>query len=140
MSKKNIIIICIVVAILVIAVSAVVVYFVVKSNNSLPEKIVIEKNNTNYEVEKQIEITDTKQIRDMMKIYENASLEQNEETKSLLIGDEVKVDLQNGKFFIIQLTNKDYCYYENADTSTRLVISMPEGLLEKVNQILEAND
>ena len=40
---------------------------------------------------------------------------------------------------MIQLDLPEYCYYEDADSNTKLVIKMPEGLLEKVNQILEKN-
>ena len=38
---------------------------------------------------------------------------------------------------MIQLTLTEYCYYEDANSNTKLVIKMPEGLLEKVNNILQ---
>ena len=40
---------------------------------------------------------------------------------------------------MIQLGLDKYCYYEDANTDTQLVIKMPEGLLEKINDILAKN-
>ena len=40
---------------------------------------------------------------------------------------------------MIQQDLNEYCYYEDANSNTKLVIKMPEGLLEKVNNILAEN-
>lgn len=139
MKKRNIIFICI--AILVIIAVALTIYFVVRnnknSNNTATEKIILTKYDNNFEIEKTIEIKNKKQLKELKNICENPSLEQNDETPYLAIKNDVKLDLGDGKFFVIQLNLENYCYYE--DTNTKLVIKMPEGLLEKVNSILNEN-
>lgn len=139
MKKKNIIFIACAITVLLIV--AVTVYFVVTNNKSenlnSEQKIIIEKYNENFEVEKTIEITDEKQIKEITKICENPSLEQDDVSISLGIKNEVKVDFGNGRFFMIQLDIPEYCHYE--DLNTKLRIKMPDGLLEKVNEILAEN-
>ena len=141
MSKRNIIFICIAVAVIIVVAFA--VYFIVKAVNKSEKpdegKIIIEKYDENFDIEKTIEITNKKQIKQLKDICENPSLEQDEETPYIAIRNDVKVDLGNGKFLMIQLGLDEYCYYEDANTQTQLVIKMPEGLLEKVNEILSEN-
>ncbi len=141
MSKRNIIFICVAVAVIIVVAFA--VYFIVKpvndSKNSDNEKIIIEKYDEDFNVEKTVEITNKKQIKQLKDICENPSLEQDDETPYLAIRNDVKIDLGNGKFLMIQLGLDKYCYYEDANTDTQLVIKMPEGLLEKVNDILAKN-
>ena len=141
MSKRNIIFICIAVAVVIIIAFA--VYFIVigTKNNSTEnaEKITLIKYNDNFDVEKTIEITNEKQIKEIKELCNNPSLEQNDTTPYLAIRNDVKLDLENEKFFMIQLDLEEYCYYEDAASSTKLVIKMPEGLLEKVNEILSKN-
>lgn len=138
MSKKRMIYIFSIIAVVLII--AFVIYFIVTSNKSgsskSNSKITITKYNENFEVEKEIEITDKKQIKEISKICENPSLEQDDTSPYLAIRNDVKVDLENGKFFMIQLTLTEYCYYEDANSNTKLVIKMPSGLLELVNNIL----
>lgn len=133
MSKKTIIYIACAVAIVLIA--ALVIYFVVAKSENSNSKIIITKYDENFEVEKTIELTKKKQIKEINKICENPSLEQDDKSPYLAIRNDVKVDLGNNKFFMIQLGQKEYCYYENADT--KLVIKIPEGLLDKINEILK---
>ncbi len=137
MSKKNIIFICAAVAVIIAI--ALIVYFVLTSNNSAnnTDKIVITKYNDNFEVEQTIEITNKKEMKEFKNIYENVSLEQDDTTPYLAIRNDAKVDLGNGKFFMLQLDLNKYCYYENPETNTKLVIKMPAGLLEKVNEIFQ---
>ena len=139
MSKKNIIYIACAVAVVLIIAFA--IYFAVTANKSKKiedePKVIVTKYNDNFEVEKTVEITDKKQIKEINKIYENASLQQDDTTPYLAIKNDIKVDLGNGKFFMIQEDLKEYCYYEDANSNTKLVIKMPEGLLEKVNDILQ---
>ena len=139
MSKKRMIYIFSIIAVVLII--AFVIYFIVTSNKSgspkSDSKITITKYNENFEVEKEIEITDKKQIKEISKICENPSLEQDDTSPYLAIRNDVKVDLENGKFFMIQLTLTEYCYYEDANSNTKLVIKMPSGLLELVNNILQ---
>ena len=141
MSKRNIIFICVAVAVIIVVAFA--VYFIVKpvndSKNSDNEKIIIEKYDEDFNVEKTVEITNKKQIKQLKDICENPSLEQDDETPYLAIRNDVKIDLRNGKTLMIQLGLDKYCYYEDTNTDTQLVIKMPEGLLEKVNDILAKN-
>lgn len=142
MKNKTIIYIACIVAIALTIAFA--IYFVVTANkggnSESKEKIVITKYDENFEVEKEVEITNKKQIKEINKICENPSLEQDDVTVSLGIGRDVKVDLGNGKLFFVQLDLPiNYCYYEDANSNTKLVIKMPEGLLEKVNIILGEN-
>ena len=141
MKKSTIIYIACAVAVALIIAFA--VYFAINANKSgNPEneqKVVITKYNDNFEVEKTIEVTDKKQIEEINKICENPSLEQDDTSPYLAIKNDIKIDLGNGKFFMIQEDLNEYCYYEDATSNTKLVIKMPEGLLEKVNTILGEN-
>ncbi len=141
MKKRTIIYIaCIAAVSLIIAFT---VYFVIKANKSenpnAEQKIIITKYDSNFEVEKTVEITDKKQIKEINKICENPSLEQDDTSTYLAIRNDIKVDLVNGKFFMIQADLNEYCYYEDVNSNTKLVIKMPEGLLEKVNNLLAEN-
>lgn len=139
MSKKTIIYIACAVAVALIIAFA--VYFIIAANKSgnaeNKQKIIITKYNSTFEEEKTVEITDKKQIKEINKICENPSLEQDDTTPYLAIRNDIKIDLGKGKLFIIQLDLPEYCYYE--DSNTKLVIKMPVGLLEKVNNILAEN-
>lgn len=141
MNKRTIIYIACALAIVLIIVFA--IYFAVTSNKSensnSEQKIIIEKYDENFEIEKAIEITDKKQIKEINKICESPSLEQDDTSAYLAIKNDVKLDLGNKKFFMLQLDLTEYCYYEDATSNTKLVIKMPEGLLEMVNEILKQN-
>ena len=138
MSKRNIIFICVAVAVVIAL--AFIIFFVVRANvNTTGEKIVIEKYDENFNVEKTIEITSKKQIKQLKDICENPSLEQDDNTRSYGIRKDVLINLENGKIITVQLDLPQYCYYEDTNTETSLVIKMPEGLLEKVNNILANN-
>lgn len=140
MNKKIIIYIScgVLIALLII----VAVCFAIKTNKAqnleVGDKIILEKYDENFEVEQTIEITDKSEIKEINKICKNPLLEQDDISSSLGIESDVKLDLGNGKKFIIQLDLPvNYCYYEDETANTNLVIKMPEGLLEKVNSILE---
>ena len=139
MKKRTIIYIACTVTIALIIAFA--VYFIVKANKSETtkgeQKIVITKFDDDFEAEKTIEITAKKQIKEINKICENPSLEQDERSPYLAIRNDIKLDLGNGAFFMIQEDLNEYCYYDNANSNTKLVIKMPEGLVEKVNEILQ---
>lgn len=143
MSKRNIIFICIAVAVVIII--AFTVYFIVigtgAKNNSTEnaEKITLIKYDENFNVEKTIDITNKKQMKRINELCDNPSLEQDDTTPYLAIRNDVKLDLGNEKFFMIQLDRKEYCYYQDTASNIKLVIKMPEGLLEKVNEILSEN-
>ena len=138
MSKRNIIFICIAVAVVIII--AFTVYFIVASTkDSNTDKITLIKYDENFDVEKTIEITNKKQMKEIKQLCDNPSLEQDDTTQYLAIRNDVKIDLGNEKFFMIQLDLEEYCYYEDVASNTKLVIKMPEGLLEKVNEILSEN-
>lgn len=140
MNKKTIIYIACVIALLLVIVFA--IYFAISSNKTnIPNRAVIklERFDEDYNLERTIEIKKKKQIDEIKEICNNLSLEQYEELQNLGISNDVKLDLGNGKFLMIQLDLPEYCYYEDEASNTKLVIKMPEGLLEKVNQILEKN-
>lgn len=138
MKKRTIIYIACAVAIALIIAFA--VYFAINANKSgnaeNEQKIIIEKYDDNFNIEKTIEITDKNQIKEINKICKNPSLEQDDTSPYLAIRNDIKVDLGNGGFFMIQEDLNEYCYYEDANSNTKLVIKIPEGLLEKVNGIL----
>lgn len=141
MSKRNIIFICIAVAVIIVVAFA--VYFIVKAVNKSEKpdegKIVIEKYGENSNIEKRIEITKKKKIKEFTDKYSNPSLEQDDKSQYLAIKNDVKLDFGNGKYIMMQLDLPEYCYYEDPNSETKLVIKMPEGLLEEINNILEKN-
>lgn len=140
MNKKTIIYIACVIALLLVIVF--VIYFAISSNKTnIPNRAVIklERFDEDYNLERTIEIKKKKQIDEIKEICNNLSLEQYEELQNFGISNDVKLDLGDGKFLMIQLDLPEYCYYEDEASGTKLVIKMPEGLLEKVNQILEKN-
>ncbi len=147
MSKKKIIFICVAVAVVIIL--AFIIFFVVRYyNNSSDDTtqdmyqtdtITITEYDDNFEEENIIEITKNSKIKEFKKICENISLEQDDITSQLAIRNDVKVDLNNGTFLMLQLDLEDYCYIENADLNIYLTIKMPEGLLDYVNTILQEN-
>lgn len=139
MNKKTIIYICL--AVVVVISIAIALYFIIANNSNNTdkvEKIVLEKYE-NYELAKTLEITDKKKLKELTTIYEGVSLEQDENTESLAIRSDVKLDLGNGTIFFIQLDIPDYCYMENSNTNVKTVIKMPVGLLEYVNTVLNEN-
>lgn len=135
MNKKAIIYVSCLVALIIIIIFA--IYFTTLSNKTEDSnpKIIIEKYDENFGIEKTFQIIDKKQVNEIIKICESPSLEQDDTSPYLAIRNDVKIDLGNDKFFMIQLDLPEYCYYENKDT--KLVIKMPEGLLAKVNEFLQ---
>lgn len=134
MDKKTIIYISCLVALIIIIIFS--IYFIPLSNKTenLNPKIVIEKYDENFEIEKTFQIIDKKQVNEIIKICETPSLEQDDTSQYLAIRNDVKIDLGNGKFFMMQLDLPEYCYYENGNIN--LVIKTPKGLLEKVNSFI----
>lgn len=143
MSKRNIIFICVAVAVVIII--AFIVYFMIINNNdSIQEiyntkKITITKYDENFEVEKTIEVTKSKKIKEFKQICNSISLEEDNITSQYAVRNDVKIDLNNGTFFMIQLDLEDYCYIENSNSNIYSTIKMPEDLLNYVNSILEEN-
>lgn len=139
MNKKTVIYIACAV-VLVIAI-ALILYFTVfnkniSNTNEDQNKINIIIYDENFDVAKTIEITNKKQRKEIEKICDNPSLEQDEDSPYLAIKNDLKIDFDNGRFFMIQLNLPEYCYYEDANSDTKLVIKMPEGLLDKVNELI----
>lgn len=139
MNKKTVMyIVCAVVLVIAIAL---ILYFTVfnknvSNTNEEQNKISIITYDENFDVAKTIEITNKKQIKEIEKICDNLSLEQDEEYQNYLIRNDIKLDLGNGRFFIIQTDLQECCYYEDEGSDTKLIIKMPEGLLEKVNELI----
>ena len=141
MSKKTVIYIaCAVAVVLIIAIA---VYFGATSKKSevlsQEQKIVITRYDEDFKVDKTIDVTDKKTVKEIEKISKNISLEQDEEAQYYAIRNDIKVDLGNDKFFMIQTDFDEYCYYEDSNSDTRLIIKTPEGLLDIINKILEDN-
>lgn len=139
MNKKTVIYIACAV-VLVIAI-ALILYFTVfnknvSNTNEDQNKINIIVYDENFDVAKTIEITNKKQRKEIEKICDNPSLEQDKDSPYLAIKNDLKIDFDNGRFFMIQLNLSEYCYYEDANSDTKLVIKMPEGLLDKVNELI----
>lgn len=142
MSKKNVIyMICVIVLVLIIAIA---VYFATVSNKAnkleVKDKIIIEQYDENFEINKTIEVTDKKQIENLKELYNNCSLAQEEEFKNIGIRNDIKIKIEDGKYFILQTELDDYCYYENSETNTNLTIRMPNDLLQIVNYYLNNNN
>lgn len=139
MNKKTVVYIACAV-VLVIAIALILYFTVFNKNVSNPNedqnKINIIIYDENFDVAKTIEITNKKQRKEIEKICDNPSLEQDEDSPYLAIKNDLKIDFDNGRFFMIQLNLPEYCYYEDANSDTKLVIKMPEGLLDKVNELI----
>ena len=141
MSKKTVIYIaCAVAVVLIIAIA---VYFGATSKKSevlsQEQKIVITRYDEDFKVDKTIDVTDKKTVKEIEKISKNISLEQDEEAQYYAIRNDIKVYLGNDKFIMIQTDFDEYCYYEDSNSDTRLIIKTPEGLLDIINKILEDN-
>ena len=140
MNKKNIIIICSVIAIIII--SIVISFSILKSkskNETIKGTVKIIQYGENLEETKSIEVKNKQQIKELKEIYNNCMLEQDETSKYLGIKNDIKVELEDGKFFMIQANLKDYCYYENEETNQKFTIKMPDGLLQIVNENINKN-
>lgn len=144
MNKKLITyIICGVLVAIIIGVS---IYFIIKTNNKVDsdnvystQKVIIQKYENDGTV-KSIEVTKKKHIKELIQICDNVSLEQDETSKYLAIKNDIKVDLDNGVLFYIQLELTDYCYIENTNSNIKAVIKMPQGLYEYVQNVLQENN
>ena len=123
MNKKNIIIICSVIAIIII--SIVISFSILKSkskNETIKGTVKIIQYGENLEETKSIEVKNKQQIKELKEIYNNCMLEQDETSKYLGIKNDIKVELEDGKFFMIQANLKDYCYYEYEETNQKFTI------------------
>ena len=90
--------------------------------------------------DKTIEITEKNKIEELAKICNNVSLEQDEISKYLAIKKDVKIDLNNGLIFYIQLSLDDYCNIGHTETHIDKMIKMPNGLMEYIETILLENN
>ena len=144
MNKKLIIYISC--GILLAIIIGVALYFIIRSNNRVDsdnvystQKVIIEKYE-NDGTTKTIEVTKKKQVKELIEICDNVSLEQDETSKYLAIKNDIKIDLNNGVLFYIQLELTDYCYIENTNSNIKAVIKMPQGLYEYVQSILQESN
>lgn len=138
MNKKNIIIICSIIVIIII--SIVILFSISKSKDgTTKENVKIIQYGENLEETKSVEIKNKQQIKELKAIYNNCVLDQDETSKYLGIKNDIKVELEDGKFFMIQANLKDYCYYENEEANQKLTIKMPDGLLQIVNENIDKN-
>ena len=108
-------------------------------NETIKGTVKIIQYGENLEETKSIEVKNKQQIKELKEIYNNCMLEQDETSKYLGIKNDIKVELEDGKFFMIQANLKDYCYYENEETNQKFTIKMPDGLLQIVNENINKN-
>ena len=134
MSKKNIIIISCIAAVVVIAI---VVTLILALSNK--KKVKIEVYNDNFEIEKTIEVTDKKIIKNLYKIANDKRLHNAESSENVGIRNDVKVSFEDGRFLMIQFDLDEYCYYGNPNNDTKIIVNMPEGLLDIITNLLEEN-
>lgn len=111
MNKKTVVYIACAV-VLVIAIALILYFTVFNKNISNPnedqDKINIIVYDENFDVAKTIEITNKKQRKEIEKICDNPSLEQDEDSPYLAIKNDLKIDFDNGRFFMIQLNLPEY--------------------------------
>ena len=137
MNKKTIILVSSIIGILLIL--AFTVYFIyLKHSNELNanKKVTITKYDDGFNIEKTVELDDKKQINEIHNIFKKIDLVQKEELSTKLIKNEVKIELDNNIFIMIELDISDYCYYEDPNTDTKLIIEMPNGLLDIVKNVI----
>lgn len=135
MNKKNIIIISCV----AIAVAIIIAIILVLALSSKKSKIKIEVYDANFQLSKTIELKKSKQIKELEKICNNVSTEQDDLTPYLGIRNDIKLIFENGTYFVLQKDLKDYCYYVNTKENIECTIKMPEGLYDTIKNILEQN-
>ncbi|MBO4815867.1 MAG: hypothetical protein J5507_02850 [Clostridia bacterium] len=134
MSKKNIIIISCIAALVIIAI--VVTLILVLSDK---KTVKIEEYNENSEVAKTIELNDKKTVKKLYKMANENTLNTENVPENLGIRNDVKISFNDGRFFMLQFNLEEYCYYENPNTDKKIIVNMPEGLLDTVNNLLEQN-
>ena len=134
MSKKNIIIISSIAAVVIIAI---LVILILRFSNKKTVKI--EKYNDNFEVSKTVEIKNKKTVKKLDKMIIEENLNTENVPQDLGIKNDVKVSFDDGRFFMIQISLNNYCYYENPNTNTKIVINMPDGLIDIITKALEEN-
>ena len=136
MNKKNIIlIICIAIAIAII-ICAILMVLLPKNINST-SIIRIEKYNTNFETEQVIEVKNSKDTKQLLKACNEETLNDDGVPQNLAIRKDLKIDLKNGTYFIIQQDLQEYCYYENTNTGKKMIVEMPEELIEYIYSIFK---
>lgn len=136
--KKNTII-YIAAGILVLIIIGLSIFFIISNNNSNKKNVYYTKKVTlsrleNDEPVKTVEIKNTNLVKQLIKICNNISLEQDEKAQRLAIINDIKIDLNNGTVIYMQEGLDTYCYIENQDVNQ--VISMPAGLVDFINKNL----
>lgn len=134
MNKKNIIIISCITAVVVIAI--VVTLILVLSDK---KTVKIEEYNDNIEISKTIELKDKKTVKKLYKMANENTLNTENVPENLGIRNDVKVSFNDGSFFMVQFNLEEYCYYENPNTDKKIIVNMPEGLLDTITNLLEEN-
>ena len=136
MNKKTIVLISgIVLLIIVVLVTT----FLIINNKKTKQNqnITITQYDKNMGIIKKVEIEDKDQIKYFYNIFKDISLEQKEELQYKIINNEVEIKLGDNRFINLQLNNTEYCYYENPNTNTKLIIEIPNGLINTINKILK---
>lgn len=139
--KKNTIIyiITVIICIAVIACAIVLAITSRKNNNDNDNikiiKYIKNKETSELDIEKEVEIKKKKDINTLLEICNNLSLEQDDTTKGLGIRTDIEINLQNGIKLYIQTDLDDYCAYVSNDI--KCTIKMPNELLDFVNATLQ---
>ena len=135
MNKKTIIFISIAVgAVILIAIASFLIFSLFFNTNKdyKTKKATIETYDYNFELENTIEITDKNELKQLNKILNTISLDNDVVTEPIAIRNDIKLDLNNGVIFFIQKDNEEYCYIENSNKDVKQIIKFPNELMEYV--------
>ena len=127
MSKRSILICA---SAIVIILTIIIVCFILagKKNN-----VKIEIYDYNINLERTIEINNSKATKELNDFYKKAVAEENDEIQSYGIKQTIKIIFGDGRYFVIQPTITDYCFLANPNKNIEKNVTMPEGLLDLVN-------
>lgn len=139
MSKKNIIlIICIAIAIAIV-ICALLMVLLPKNSGKQSGTVVMKiiKYDENMEIKKEIDVTRDEEVKQLMEACNEERLDKGEVAQNLAIRNDIKVDLLNGTYFMIQQDVEDYCFYKNTNTNKKMIVKMPAGLIEYIDSNLK---
>ncbi len=130
MNKKNIIIIsCIVAALIIIAI----VLILLISNK---KRAKIEVYDYKFNLEKTVEVKDKKIIKQLEEMFEQGAKNKIDDIQNEAIRNEIKIFLNDGKYFVLSLNYKNYCYIADPKENMEMIIPMPKDLPELVSDLI----
>ena len=130
MNKKYIILLA---CVIVIILTVIIVTLLSKSK----QKVKIEVYSYNIDLERTIEISDSKATKELNDIYNKAVAEENDEIQSYGLKQNIKGVFGDGRYIVIQPTITEYCFLADPNKKIEKNITMPEGLLDLVNELIK---